>query len=70
MIAYFILLSPSHLTLMLSISVRALKALFGTYFTRAEVFKASALWADALYKSKCPSVRVSVCVSVCVSVHF
>ena len=25
-------------------------------------FKASALWADAFYKSKCPSVCVSVCV--------
>ena len=24
------------------------------------IFKASALWADAFYKSKCPSVRVSV----------
>ena len=38
------------------------------------IFKASALWADAFYKSKCPSVRLSVCpsvrVSVCVSVHF
>ena len=29
-------------------------------------FKASALWADAFYKSKCPSV----CLSVCPSVHF
>ena len=29
------------------------------------VFKASALWADAFYKSKCPSVCVSVCPSVC-----
>ena len=29
------------------------------------VFKASALWADAFYKSKCPSV----CLSVCPSVH-
>ena len=33
------------------------------------IFKASALWADAFYKSKCPSVcpcvRVSVCPSVC-----
>ena len=28
------------------------------------LFKASALWADAFYKSKCPSVRVSVCPSV------
>ena len=26
------------------------------------VFKASALWADAFSKSKCPSVCVSVCV--------
>ena len=35
----------------------------------ATVFKASALWADAFYKSKCPSacpsVRMSVCLSVC-----
>ena len=30
------------------------------------IFKASALWADAFYKSKCPYV----CLSVCVSVHF
>ena len=29
------------------------------------VFKASALWADAFYKSKCPSVCVFVCPSVC-----
>ena len=28
------------------------------------VFKASALWADAFYKLKCLSVRVSVCPSV------
>ena len=27
-------------------------------------FKASALWAYAFYKSKCPSVCVAVCVSV------
>ena len=34
----------------------------------AVIFKASALWADAFYKSKCPSVRVSVCpcVRLCV----
>ena len=30
-----------------------------------ELFKASALWADAFYKSKCPSVCLSVCLSVC-----
>ena len=30
------------------------------------IFKASALWADAFYKSICPSVRLSVCPSVCV----
>ena len=30
------------------------------------IFKASALRADAFYKSKCPSV----CVCVCMSVHF
>ena len=29
------------------------------------LFKASALWADAFYKSKCPSVCLSVCVFVC-----
>ena len=28
-------------------------------------FKASALWADAFYKSKCPSVCPSVCLCVC-----
>ena len=29
------------------------------------VFKASSLWADAFYKSKCPSVCLSVCLFVC-----
>ena len=29
------------------------------------IFKASALWADAFYKSICPYVCVSVCVCVC-----
>ena len=29
------------------------------------IFKGSALWADAFYKSKCPSAYVSVCPSVC-----
>ena len=29
------------------------------------VFKASALWADAFYKSKCPYVCLFVCLSVC-----
>ena len=33
----------------------------------SSLFKASALWADALYKSICPSVRLYVCVSVCLS---
>ena len=33
-----------------------------------EVFKASALWADAFYKSKCPSVCLCVCLCVCLSV--
>ena len=41
-----------------------------TLFIRAmsnnDIFKASALWADAFYKSKCPSVCLSVCLSVCV----
>ena len=32
------------------------------------LFKASALWADAFYKSICPSVRLSVCPSVRLSV--
>ena len=34
------------------------------------IFKVSALWADAFYKSKCSSVFPSVRLSVCVSVHF
>ena len=34
------------------------------------VFKASALWADAFYKSKCPYVCLCVCLCVCVCVHF
>ena len=29
------------------------------------LFKASALWANAFYKSKCPSFCLSVCVFVC-----
>ena len=32
---------------------------------KKHVFKALALWADAFYKSKCPSVCPSVCLSVC-----
>ena len=32
------------------------------------VFKASALWADAFYKSKCPYICLSVCLFVCLSV--
>ena len=32
------------------------------------IFKASALWANSFYKSKCPSVCPSVCLSVCPSV--
>ena len=32
------------------------------------IFKASALWADAFYKSKCPPVCPSVCPSVRLSV--
>ena len=34
---------------------------------RAEdlIFKASALWADAFYKSKCPYICLFVCLSVC-----
>ena len=33
-----------------------------------ELFKASALWADSFYKSKCPSVRLYVCLCVCLCV--
>ena len=29
------------------------------------IFKASALWADAFYKSKCPYICLSVCLFVC-----
>ena len=32
------------------------------------VFKASALWADAFYNSKCPAICPSVCLCVCLSV--
>ena len=32
------------------------------------IFKASAIWADAFYKSKCPYVCLFVCLSVCLSV--
>ena len=32
------------------------------------IFKASALWADAFYKSKCPYVCLFVCLFVCLSV--
>ena len=39
------------------------KNLFGFY--NNFFFKASALWADAFYKSKCSSVHLSVCPSVC-----
>ena len=35
------------------------------YFPFLFVFKALALWADAFYKLKCPSVCVSVCLSEC-----
>ena len=35
-------------------------------FPSKPIFKASALWADAFYKSKCPYV----CLFVCLCVHF
>ena len=38
-------------------------------WVNAHIFKASALLADAFYKSKCPSVCQSVCLSVCLSVR-
>ena len=34
-------------------------------FFLSHIFKASALWADAFYKSKCPSVCLCECLSVC-----
>ena len=43
-----------------SIKKIGLKRNYTNYF-----FKASALWADAFYKSKCPSVCLCVCVFVC-----
>ena len=43
-----------------------LRLFYGTFqVVLRQFFKASALWADAFYKSKCPSVRLSVCPSVC-----
>ena len=36
--------------------------------TRIPIFKASALWSDAFFKSKCPYVCVCVCVFVCLCV--
>ena len=41
-----------------------------TEFLVGGIFKASALWADAFYKSKCPSVCPSVRLCVCLCVHF
>ena len=38
-------------------------------FTRI-IFKASALWADAFYKLRCPSVYPSVCLSVCLLLRY
>ena len=35
------------------------------FFCKTTLFKALALWADAFYKSKCPSVCPCVCLSVC-----
>ena len=40
----------------------------GSLSSVCEIFKASALWADAFYKSKCPCVCPSVCPSVRLSV--
>ena len=36
----------------------ALKSLDSQKTPLLHIFKASALWADAFYKSKCPSVRL------------
>ena len=36
--------------------------------TDSKLFKGSALWADAFYKSKCPYVCLCVCLSVCLCV--
>ena len=38
----------------------------GEYLIGERLFKASALWAHAFYKSKCPYVCLCVCLSVCV----
>ena len=38
---------------------------FGNTIMISEIFKASALWADAFYKSLCPSVCLSVRPCVC-----
>ena len=35
-----------------------------TKYLNSLIFKASALWTNAFYKPKCPSVRLSVCPSV------
>ena len=46
----------------------AILIVYGTSFpleVKPLIFKASALWADAFYKSICLYVCVSVCVSVC-----
>ena len=37
-------------------------------FWEETLFTDSALWADSVYKSRCPAVCVSVCLYVCLSV--
>ena len=39
------------------------------FVTIYALVKKLALWADAFYESKCPSVCPSVCLSVCLCVH-
>ena len=51
----------------ISLNQQLISALYCMLYL-SNFFKASALWADAFYKSKCPSVCVFVCPSVCLSV--
>ena len=64
----FFFVYPFFLTLLLSFLLAVLLSKHFERFPVYEIFKASALWADAFYKSKCPSVCLSVCLSLCLSV--
>ena len=63
--------SPVHSVLILDRFIQPIfhcKCLIICHTHRLILFKASALWADAFYKSICPSVRLYVCPSVRLSV--